>query len=69
MRYERKKILLWYEHVFCGGMESWAGTGGGGNVRSAGLDWSVIGRGVPTSILWGLGRRCGVWGSEGGGGV
>jgi len=26
MRYERKKILLWYEDVFCGGMESWDGT-------------------------------------------
>ena len=26
MRYERKKILLWYEDVFCGGwMESWDG--------------------------------------------
>ena len=64
MMYGRKKILLWYEDVFCRGgwMESWDGTGGGGNVRSAGLDWNVIRRGVLTSILWGLERRCGVLG-------
>ena len=49
------------------GILGWDGTGGSGNVRSAGLDWSVIRRGVPTSILWDWGDAAGCWGSEGGG--